>query len=118
MEFITVPLVGFGITGLKKGSVILRWCAEEGRPVARGEQLLIIRDGENTFEVASPVSGILLMIIQPAGSQVAAEELIACISGADPASHQPAGALHEARSSMGRLAEEELESAGFFISRS
>jgi pyruvate dehydrogenase E2 component (dihydrolipoamide acetyltransferase) len=68
----------FGQTTVE--GTILDWLKQEGDPVRRGEPLADVETDKTTVQVEAFVSGYLRRIVQPAGSVVAAGEIIAILT--------------------------------------
>jgi len=78
MALVTMPKAG---QTMEEGT-ILRWCRQEGEPVAKGEILLEIDTDKATVEVEAPEGGIVRRILSPAGATVPVLSPIAIIAEA------------------------------------
>lgn len=56
---------------------IVQWVKKEGEEVKKGETIVIVEGEKTTFEIESPVSGVLAKIIYPEGSEVKVSDVIA-----------------------------------------
>jgi pyruvate dehydrogenase E2 component (dihydrolipoamide acetyltransferase) len=59
--------------------VVVRWIKAEGEPVRQGEVICEVETEKAVFEVVSPVDGVLLKIVAPAGARVPIFTLIGLI---------------------------------------
>jgi pyruvate dehydrogenase E2 component (dihydrolipoamide acetyltransferase) len=59
--------------------VVVRWIKAEGEPVRQGDVICEVETEKAVFEVASPVDGVLLKIVVPAGARVPIFALIGLI---------------------------------------
>ncbi|MHB0856111.1 MAG: lipoyl domain-containing protein [Anaerolineae bacterium] len=59
--------------------LIVAWLKREGDRVVEGEPLLQVETDKAVAEVESPVSGVLARIVQPKGSRVEVDALIAMV---------------------------------------
>src|SRR5438105_9902907 len=84
-------------------ATLLQWKKKQGETVALDEILIEIETDKVVLEVPAPAAGVLAEIVQPDGSTVAAEQLIAKIdtegkaaAAATPAAAKPAAAPAQA----------------------
>jgi len=59
--------------------VVVRWIKAEGEPVRQGEVICEVETEKAVFEVVSPVDGVLLKIVAPAGARVPIFALIGVV---------------------------------------
>jgi pyruvate dehydrogenase E2 component (dihydrolipoamide acetyltransferase) len=59
--------------------VVVRWIKAEGEPVRQGEVICEVETEKAVFEVVSPVGGVLLKIVAPAGARVPIFSLIGVV---------------------------------------
>lgn len=60
-------------------TAIIMWNKNEGDEVEKGEALLIVEGEKTTFEVESPIKGVLRKIFYPSGSEVPVGEVIGMV---------------------------------------
>jgi pyruvate dehydrogenase E2 component (dihydrolipoamide acetyltransferase) len=71
--------------------VVVRWIKTEGEPVRQGEVICEVETEKAVFEVVSPVDGVLLKIVAPAGARVPIFDLIGVVG--EPGETVPEEAL-------------------------
>jgi len=62
-----------------EAGVVIEWLRAEGDRVAQGEPLLQVETDKAVMEIESPASGLLKRIVQPKGSQVPVNGLLAIL---------------------------------------
>ncbi len=77
---------------------VVKWLAEVGQPVERGQPLLEVETDKSIIELESPVTGTLEMINVPAGGEAAAGEVIAMFAAHDAQRTKPVA--HQAKKGM------------------
>jgi pyruvate/2-oxoglutarate dehydrogenase complex dihydrolipoamide acyltransferase (E2) component len=60
-------------------TAIIMWNKNEGDEVEKGEALLIVEGEKTTFEVESPIKGVLHKVFYPSGSEVPVGEVIGIV---------------------------------------
>jgi len=57
----------------------IMWNKKEGDEVEKGEALLVVEGEKATFEVESPIKGVLHKVFYPSGSEVPVGEVIGIV---------------------------------------
>jgi pyruvate dehydrogenase E2 component (dihydrolipoamide acetyltransferase) len=63
--------------------LVVRWFKKEGQPIACGEVICEVETEKAVFEVESPVDGVLLKILAPAGAKVPVFAAIGIVGAPD-----------------------------------
>ena len=74
MQKIYVPRVDPALETAK-----IMWNKNEGDEVEKGEALVVVEGEKTTFEVESPIKGVLHKILYPSGSEVPVGEAIGIV---------------------------------------
>ena len=75
MEKVRLPKLG---ASMQEGTIV-EWLKKEGDHVAEGEPLYQVETDKTVVEVESPASGVLVSIMQPKGSKVPVNTIVAFI---------------------------------------